>query len=188
MRFTAIAVSAVATLLSVAQANTIEFVNQDATDRTLVFASNPGMEEIPNTLVPGNTNKTVTFTTGWTGNWYSVSKGQPMVPGMLGEIAWDAWGGNHYFDVSAIVNPKDIDGVKIMYPKIAKTPLSGCQTFPCKNAYNHPDDIQTMSTAEKELVCLIGNLAVVPTAPVTRRHARDFVPSDFDTRDVVPCA
>lgn len=89
---------------------------------------------------------------------------------MLGEVRWDGFSGENYFDVSAIVNPNDHDGVKMLYPKSSKTPLSGCQTFPCSNAYNLPDDIQTLSTPETELECLIGT-----KSGAKRRHARQML-------------
>lgn len=76
---------------------------------------------------------------------------------MLGEVRFDGFAGATYFDVSAIVNPKDGNGVKMIMPKVGDTPVSGCQSFPCDNAYNHDDDVRTISTPEKELICLVGN-------------------------------
>lgn len=165
--------SIVATLASIVTANTIEFVNQDATTRTVHFTATAGMKDIPAITLGSYSTNSVSFPTGWIGNWYSVSAGATNVPGMLGEVAWNGWAGSHYFDVSAIVNPNDMSGVKMIYPKVAKTPLSGCQTFPCSNAYNLPDDIQTLSTTETTLVCLLGSKSA--QTPSARRHAREFV-------------
>lgn len=67
-----------------------------------------------------------------------------------------------YFDVSAIVNPNDHDGIKEMYPSIEKDAkekslVSGCALFPCPKAYYHPNDIQTVTTAEEDFICTLGN-------------------------------
>lgn len=167
-------VSMVAALAAVASANTIEFVNQDTVSRTVYFTPSAGKASIPSITLGGDKNTTsVDFPTGWIGNWYSVSKGSKNVPGMLGEIAWNGWGGNHYFDISAIVNPDDHSGVKMMYPKTSQKPVSGCQSFPCSNAYNLPDDIQTLSTTESTIVCLLGTKST--TTKSARRHAREFI-------------
>jgi len=170
MRFSII--SALVAFVTLAAANTIEFVNQDSTTRTIIFTANAGLETIPSAEIRGHHNHTTTFPTGWIGNFYSVSKGSEPVPGMLGEVAFDGYAGSLYFDVSAIVNPEDTNGVKELFPKLAQAPLSGCQTFPCANAYNQPDDIQTQSTPETDLVCLLGTKS---DQPITRRHPRDFV-------------
>lgn len=169
MRFTVAA--CLAAFAAVASANTIEFINQDSTTRTIYFTASPGSSSISSITLSGDGNESVSFPDGWIGNWYSVSQGASDVPGMLGEIAWNGWEGNHYFDVSAIVNPDDHNGVKMMYPKESKSPLSGCQTFPCSNAYNQPDDIQTLSTTEDTIVCLVGNLS----SSKKRSHPRHFV-------------
>jgi len=160
-----------ATLVALATANTVNMVSQDGTSRKIVFTPQEGSPPIPSMDLPGGATKEATFPQGWIGNWYAVSEGKPDKPGMLGEVRWDGFGGQNFFDVSAIVNPDDHEGVKELYPKQSKNPLSGCQTFPCSNAYNKPDDIQTMSTTEKELECLIGNLS----GGGRRRHARQML-------------
>lgn len=164
---------------SVAATNTIDFVNQDSTTRTIYFTPSAGYATIANLDLAGLATETVTFPEGWIGNWFSVSQGASVTPGMLGEIAWNGYMGSSYFDVSAIVNPDDHNGVKMLYPKNSKTPLSGCQTFPCSNAYNQPDDIQTLSTTETELVCLVGN-----KSSSSRRHARSFLHSHAEVAEV----
>lgn len=75
---------------------------------------------------------------------------------MLGEVRFNGYAGATYFDVSAIVNPADAEGVKELFPLGKNKPVSGCQKFPCSNAYNHADDVATLSTDENELVCLLG--------------------------------
>jgi len=177
MQFTSTLVLAATALASVVSAaNVVHFHNQDSTTRTIYFTHNPGMEDIPNLTISGlNTIKNVTFPTGWTGNWYSVSKGKANVPGMLGEVMFDGFAGATYFDISAIVNPDDAEGVKILKPLSSDSPLSGCQTFPCSNAYNLPDDIATLSTPDSELICLLGTVTSSKRSTREKRFDHEFV-------------
>ena len=165
------ALPAAALVVLATAANTVNMVSQDSTNRKIVFTAQVGSPEIPSMNLPGGSSQVATFPDNWVGNWYAVSEGMPDTPGMLGEVSWNGFDGLNFFDVSAIVNPDDHDGVKELYPKQNKTPLSGCQTFPCSNAYNKPDDIQTLSTTESELECLIGNLS----GGGRRRHARQML-------------
>ncbi len=144
-----------ASLAALASANTVKFVSQDSTPRTIIF----------------------TAQAGWIGNFYSISDGAAAVPGMLGELRWDGWNGLHFFDVSAIVNKDDIHGVKTIYPKVSKKPSSGCQSYinGCAHAYYQPDDIQTKSTTESDLVCTVGTKETSADDVVERRHPRHFV-------------
>ncbi|KAH8811263.1 hypothetical protein F5884DRAFT_781633 [Xylogone sp. PMI_703] len=151
-----VATTAVASLVT---ANSVTFVNQDSTPRKVVFTATAGGEAIPSLQVAGSGTAKQSFPDSWIGNWYTVSEGSQDTPGMLGEVAFNSWQGITFFDVSAIVNPNDHNGVKELYPKSSKTPMSGCQTFPCSNAYNLPDDLATLSTNERDLECLIGNLS-----------------------------
>ncbi|SPN97670.1 related to dnase1 protein [Cephalotrichum gorgonifer] len=142
---------------TLALANSVTFISQDSTDRTIIFTANGGGEKLPDLEVAAGATETATFPDGWVGNWFSVSKGASSVPGMLGEVAFQGWNDLTYFDVSAIVNPLDHVGVKEMWPAESKTPTSGCKVFPCNNAYYLPDDIQTKTTTEVDLVCTLGN-------------------------------
>jgi hypothetical protein len=165
-----------ASIATLASANTMEFVNQDSTSRTIYFTQQEGLAAIDPLTVPGDSNATATFPIGWIGNFYSVCEGNDIVPGMLGELRWDGWDGINWFDVSAIVNPNDKHGVKTIAPKYSSTPMSGCESYDdgCDNAYYHPDDVQTKSTQEKDLVCTIGNKISI-TKPKERRHPRHFI-------------
>jgi len=164
--------SAFAALATLAAADSIEFCNQDSTTRTIVFTANLGLPEIASVTIAGLTNQTVPVPIGWIGNFYSVSEGAPFTPGMLGEVTFGGFVGDTFFDVSAIVNPDDVNGVKELFPKVSQTPMSGCPTFPCPNAYYQPDDNkQSLSTPESDLVCLLGT----PPAAKVRRHPRHFV-------------
>lgn len=168
--------SVLASLAALASANTVEFVNQDTITRTVYFTQQEGLPSIEPAVIAGLTNFTVKFPTGWIGNFFSVSEGADVVPGMLGELRWDGWDGINWFDVSAIVNPKDTNGVKTLSPKFAGSPYSGCESFEggCDNAYYAPDDKQTKSTTDKDLVCTLGTQITI-SKPKGRRHPRHFV-------------
>lgn len=61
----------------------------------------------------------------------------------------------------------------MMYPvtesdKATQSSFSGCKVFPCNTAYYAPDDIQTASTTEVDLIVTLGTY------------------SDLETRDVDP--
>jgi hypothetical protein len=163
--------------LATAQQNIVHFLNQDSTTRTIVWTAQAGLEEIPDLVIKGHKTASQTLPEGWTGNCYSVSEGAPNVPGMLAEFRFNGYAGANYFDVSAIVNPDDTQGVKMVFPKNSNTPVSGCQTFPCANAYNQPDDIATLSTPDNELVCLIGNLSNERRRGLVAKMSREFVTS-----------
>jgi hypothetical protein len=183
--FTRIAGATMALASLAAAANTVTFVNQDSTTRTIKFTAQSGLAAIDDLTVKGNENGTATIPDSWIGNWYSVSEGADDTPGMLGEVRYNGFSGATYFDVSAIVNPDDTNGVKEIFPKSSETPVSGCQSFPCSNAYNKWDDIATLSTTETDLICLLGTLstarrgAVLPRMntvnPEDIKVSRDFV-------------
>lgn len=139
-----------------ALANTVTFKSLDETSRKIIFTPNAGLPAIASVEVPGGQDVKVDFPTGWIGNWYSVSEGAPDIPGMLGEVAFNGWNGINFFDVSAIVNPNDLNGVKKIYPANDPTPVSGCDVFPCNNAYYVWDDVQTKATQENDLICTLG--------------------------------
>jgi hypothetical protein len=166
--------------------NTIVFISQDAQDRDIIFMSNPDMEAIPTTTVPGGQNVTVEFPFGWTGNYYAVEAGSAPVTGMLGEVSWNSWGDLTFFDVSAIVNASDVNGVKMMWPE-SGSPSSGCGLFPCANAYYvWNDDVQTKATSDDTIYCTLGGNSQADATNVVERSlaeadedspsfARDFV-------------
>jgi len=157
-----------AALIALTTANTVDMVSQDSVDREVIFVAQKGSPPIPGFTLKGGETKTASFPDGWIGNWYTLRPEDEKKDGMLGEVAWNGAEGKTFFDVSAIVNPNDHHNVKILYPKGSKSPESGCQTFPCANAYNMPDDEQTKVTEEKELVCLIGDVG-----GGAKRHPRD---------------
>lgn len=141
---------------TLASANTVTFKSLDNVGRTVHFTPNAGGNDIEHITVPGGGSKKVEFPQGWVGNFYAVSDGQSNTAGMLGEVAFNGWNGITFFDVSAIVNPNDHVGVKQMYPASSSTPISGCEVFPCNNAYYLPDDVQTKTTTETDLICTLG--------------------------------
>ncbi|KAI0525415.1 hypothetical protein F5B22DRAFT_337477 [Xylaria bambusicola] len=181
MRFSQQIAAIAATAASLASANSITFINQDATQRTIVFTPSAGLQQIDSLVIPGNSESKVDIPDYWIGNAYSVSEGNPNVPGMLAEFTFQGWQGLTYFDVSAIVNPNDHEGVKEIYPlseqnALEKVSISGCILFPCPKAYYHPDDIQTVTTLETDFICTLGN---PPTTPVARDAEVELVARKF---------
>jgi hypothetical protein len=159
-------------LAALAAANSVHFINQDSTTRTIVFTAQEGLEKYASITIPGFGTADQTFATGWIGNWYAVSEGAADVPGMLGEVRFDGFAGQTYYDVSAIVNPNDTNGVKEIFPASTNAPVSGCATFPCAHVYVQSDDVQTQASSDSSLVCTLG------TATTERRWgavARSFV-------------
>lgn len=170
------AASALASLAAATE-NVLHFVNQDSTTRTIIFTAQAGLEEIPNIVIPGHGTANQTMPNSWIGNLFAVCEGAPIVPGMLAEFRFNGYADSTYFDVSAIVNPNDTEGVKMILPKNSNTPVSGCQTFPCSNAYNKWDDVATLSTPDTELVVLLGNLSNERRRGLVARMPREFVTS-----------
>ena len=140
----------------VAAQNSAQFVNQDATVRHVVFTPSEGNAQIDDITVAGNTNVTQQFPQGWTGNAYSYNDGETNVPGILAEFAFNGYGTSSFYDISAIVNPQATDGIIMMYPTQAKTPVSGCVTVSCTNQYNQPDDIATMASPDSDFTVILG--------------------------------
>jgi hypothetical protein len=181
MQFTNTILFAATALASMATAeNYIQFINQCSTTKNIVFTANAGLEPIgPVVLEPlGSANQTIPPT--WQGNFYSYDEGAENRAGMLGEVNFNAYNGATYFDISSIVNPKDNDGIKMLYPfgenpKLKETAVSGCQSQPCSNQYNHWDDIATLSTPKTALTCLVGNLAPTQRRRTTELFSRDFL-------------
>lgn len=177
--------AAVALASLASAANSVAFINQDQTVRNVVFTSESDLDvaQIPTLVINGSQTVNQTFPTGWIGNFYSYNQGSENVPGMLGEVRFDGWNGLVFFDVSAIVNATDTDGVKQMYPQGSSpsslsTPVSGCNTVgvKCLNQYNSWDDVATQSTQSSNLVCLLGNLATT-----TRRRHVEVYPRSYVT-------
>ncbi|KAK8038082.1 hypothetical protein PG994_014849 [Apiospora phragmitis] len=172
MRFTtnlAAVVAAAASLVSAT--NTITFQNQDSTPKTVVFTANAGFPSVDTVKVDGNGEAKVTIPQGWQGNYFSISEGSHVSPGMLGEVAFQGWNDLTYFDVSAIVDATDINGVKEIFPVSelkAKTKIafSGCTSFPCNT---------TVSTKETNLVTTLGGGSTVPS----KRDETNLVPRKF---------
>lgn len=186
MQFSKQLITLAATAVTLASANSITFTNQDATQRTIVFTPSAGLQQLDSVVIAGFDDAKVEFPNGWIGNAYSVSEGAPNVPGMLAEVTFQGWNGLTYFDVSAIVNPNDHEGVKEMYPVSEmeakeKVKISGCSLFPCAKAYYHPDDIQTVTSPEEDFICTLGNppQTVVSRDVETELVARKFVLGKF---------
>lgn len=170
------------TAATLASANSMIFQNQDDTKRTIIITPSEGHAQISSVEVEGHGEVKVDFPQGWIGNAYSISEGQDNTPGMLAEVTFQGWNDLTYFDVSAIVDPSDHDGVKMMYPvsqasAASLSSFSGCKVFPCNNAYYQPDDIQTASTSEVDLIVTLGTYADL--------KARDVEPEYFPRKYVL---
>ncbi|KAI2466530.1 hypothetical protein F4781DRAFT_350503 [Annulohypoxylon bovei var. microspora] len=168
--FTQIAAFAAAAA-TLASANSVTFVNQDDTTRQVIFTPSAGYPTISTLTIEGNKQTKVNIPTSWVGNAYSVSEGNPDVPGMLAEFTFQGWNDFTYFDVSAIVNPADTVGVKQIFPasqleSTIKTLVSGCRLFPCATAYYAPQDVQTVTTTETDLIVTLGSAANVASRDV----------------------
>ncbi|KAH7033408.1 uncharacterized protein B0I36DRAFT_348470 [Microdochium trichocladiopsis] len=175
MQFSQLAafVAAAATMVS---ANSIKFLNQDGTQRTVYFTPSAGQASIDSVTISGNSEATVNFPTGWIGNAHAVEEGRQNPGfGMLAEVAFDGWMGKTYFDVSAIVDANDHSNVKMMYPAGDSSLTSGCESFPCNNAYYLPDDVQTKVTDEKDLITTLGNSPIAAREAHVEVVARNFV-------------
>ncbi|KAF5024872.1 hypothetical protein F66182_3030 [Fusarium sp. NRRL 66182] len=148
-----------------AAAASVTFVTLDDKERTIIFTPDPGFEGPESVTVRKGKDVTVEFPDVYIGNYYAVQKGHQDKPGMLGEVTFGGHEGKTYFDVSAIVDPNDKENVKQMWPKSSNTPMSGCEVFPCDNAYYLPDDVQTKVTEEVDLITTLGSGASTYKAP-----------------------
>lgn len=137
--------------------NILRFVSTDSTERTIYVTPNAGVEGHDPVTVAAGATVDVTLCPSFIGNAYSISSGAANVPGMLAEVNFQGWNGLTYFDVSAIVDAADHDGVHLMYPAESQTPTSGCEAFPCNNAYYLADDIQTKTTQETIIIVTLGS-------------------------------
>jgi len=155
MHFTA-SVLALAGSAALSNAASITFWTLDDVQRTIYFTSNENSHIMDPVTVSNAEQTTVQFPDEYVGNFYAVADGQENKPGMLGEVKFSGWGGSTYFDVSAIIDPNDKTNVKQMYPADSQSPMSGCEVFPCNNAYYLPDDIQTKVTEENHLITTLG--------------------------------
>lgn len=186
-----LAATALASMATAAN-NTITFVNQDSTTvKNIVFTANAGLEAIPTLVLGKGETQIQEIPDAWIGNFYSYDEGSANVPGKLGEVAFGSWDAITFYDVSAIVNKYDNNGIKVLYPlaeaTVTKgvsdfvstlataTGVSGCNTNGefCKNEYNESNDIATQASSLSSFVCLVGN--PVLNTRRSARFARDYV-------------
>lgn len=156
MHFTKTIIGLAASAAAV-NAGTVTFWTLDNVERTVYFTPSPGSPEIEAVTVNNQENTTVEFPDIYRGNFYAVQKGQENKPGMLGEVAFGGYTGLTFFDVSAIVDPSDHDNVKQMWPINEEGPMSGCENYPCSNAYWVWDDVQTKATHSNDLMTTLGS-------------------------------
>jgi len=156
-----------------------DWVSQDGQGRVIYCTPSPGSAEIGPITLPAGQTITTYFPQAWIGNCYAVIDGEENKTGMLAEFCWDSYAGASFFDLSAIVNPNDLNNIIAMMPGVGDTPMSGCLTGvgpDCNNIYRAPDDVQTKTTTQNYLKVFIGlasspasTAPAVPTAPVSTR-------------------
>ncbi|KAI6783024.1 uncharacterized protein J7T54_002186 [Emericellopsis cladophorae] len=155
MQFTT-SVLALLSSAAIANAGFVTFWTLDDVTRTIYFTSNEERFPMEPVTVSSAEKTTVEFADGYVGNFYAVPEGDGPQDAMLGEVKFGGWGEMTYFDVSAIVNANDKNNVKQMWPADSQTPMSGCEVFPCDNAYYLWDDVQTKVTTEDHLITTLG--------------------------------
>ncbi|TLD12557.1 uncharacterized protein PgNI_02780 [Pyricularia grisea] len=171
-----VVVAAICTLLPrltlAAGNNIITFTSVDSTDRTVIFTPSVGREEVPSVSVAGGQTVDVVFPHGWVGKYLAVSddEDQLRLLGVIGEVTFNGFGDMTYFDVSAIDDPSDQQGVRMLRPAGEDENTSGCLgDFPCDNAYVTPNDEQTKVTPGRHLIATLGR------EPLVRKEDGDDV-------------
>ncbi len=80
------------------------------------------------------------------------------MPKVIAEVTFNGWDGYTWYDISSIDALDDNTGVRQMYMLDGSGTLSGCETFPCDNAYQLADDIQTRSSSSsRDVVVTAGD-------------------------------
>ncbi|KAG9250653.1 DNase1 protein [Emericellopsis atlantica] len=141
---------------AIVSAGKVTFWTLDDQTRTVYFTSNENKFPMDPVTVSNVEKTTVDFADDFVGNFVAVPEGELYRDGMLGEVKFGGWGGMTFFDVSAIVVPDDKDNVHQMWPADSQSPMSGCEIFPCDNAYYIWDDVQTKATTEDHLITTLG--------------------------------
>jgi L-rhamnose isomerase len=139
--------------------NQVTFIPKDNQPRMIYFKPNDGCANIPDLYAPAGKTVSVTFPYRWQGNWKALHEdADKNGVWTLGEVTFQ--GGNDgqqtSYDVSAIDNHTDDTGVHWLYPASGNGIKSGCDKFPCNSAYTASNDVQTQTTYETALTCLLG--------------------------------
>lgn len=142
--------SLLSVLVPSVRAGSITFSSEDGVGRVIHFTGNGDIGELH--VGPGE-SIAQDFPDGWTGNFYATCDGCDDAPGMLGEVAFDGFEGKTFYDVSAIVDPNDHNGVHRFSPSGGDGEEAGCDEFLCPDkAYYAPDDVQTKVSEAKDFV------------------------------------
>jgi len=163
------------TFISTVLADSIYVVNKDTRQRKVCFTPGCRITNGDGTCAQYYTwygsfllngcsqQRTFMVEADWSGNvktiWPWEDCGSKI--SVLGEVTFDPWWTTNkvWFDVSSI-DSTDPDQIKQMYPRDdVWNQLSGCfPTFPCNNAYQKSNDIQTKSvTGLRDIVINTGN-------------------------------
>ncbi|THV54458.1 hypothetical protein BGAL_0026g00290 [Botrytis galanthina] len=155
-------VISILSFLAPVMGNSLQFLSQDNTERTIFFTPNSGSAGVPSFFVPGisvDGMAVVQFPQGWSGSFKAVLSGEnPDSPKITGEITFQGWQGETYYAVSAVQNCCDNSGIRALAPKVHGL-TSGCiiSPFPCTESYSRLGDIQVKSSADCDFQLIGGN-------------------------------
>jgi hypothetical protein len=90
-----------------------------------------------------------------------VMKDRRRLFGIMGEIAFQGYQDISYYDVTAVHNPNDFQGVHVLVPRGGNSPKgAGCIVFPCDTTIYQASQVEgrTYLTTSTEFDCYIGPL------------------------------
>ena len=168
-------------LLSLATSHTLTFQNLFSSPRLLIFTPNSGSYSIPPQTIAPSQYLSLSAP-DWSGNFKAADPDFYRLenPGpekyILGEVCFACWQDITFFDVSAIWNCCDNEGVHWMWgydgdrngngtgegqygltrEDVIEGDVSGCERFPCEGVYNESDDVQTKTTTKDAIWVVLG--------------------------------
>ncbi|ESZ93535.1 SchS21 protein [Sclerotinia borealis F-4128] len=169
-----------ATTTTAITGHTLSFQNLFPEPRLLIFTPTPSSYIIPPQLIAPSQILSLS-TPHWNGNFKAVNASTYNAenPGLenhiWGEVCFACWQDITFFDVSAIWNCCDNEGVHWMWgydydgdvdvegdgegirEGVREGEVSGCETFPCKTVYNKSGDMQTKTTTKNAIWVVLGS-------------------------------
>ncbi|CZR56242.1 uncharacterized protein PAC_06130 [Phialocephala subalpina] len=158
-------------LFTLVSANTIKFQNLDSQPREICWYPPQGYPAIHSSVIKPFDSITVglsgrqddTFISGIGYQFHPINAGGGeaacVQPTIVGEITFQGYQGNTYYDISAVDNCCQNNGIHYFYPhNDASAPHSGCFNFPCGGVYIKPGDPQTkITTWDTDMIVLLWN-------------------------------
>ncbi|APA14961.1 hypothetical protein SS1G_13705 [Sclerotinia sclerotiorum 1980 UF-70] len=159
--------------LTTSQNHTLTFQNLFPTTRLLIFTPNPNSYSIPAQSIEPSQHLNLSIP-NWAVNFKAVDPKLYNLdhPGpeqyILGEVCFACWQDITFFDVKAIWNCCDNEGVHWMWgfdydgdyegsrEGFGESEVSGCKKFPCGEVYNESDDVQTKTTTKDAIWVVLG--------------------------------